>query len=734
MEDKPDEQKPAGLNRRRFIGALGAAAAAGAFLERGGGDAKGSSSTPVMYLDSYGNVVPASPAALAAGTLPPPVPSSGTPDTGTTAVATGYYQPNILMIMVDQMRAPRWVPSTWTTSGFATYLPNIYALQSQAYVFPNFFAAATACTPCRATVQTGLYPQQTCMLQTLSYGGAQPTLVPYDKATNTGYPTSGNVLSQNLSGGTPYATVWIGKWHLSANNPGGTGGPTAYGYNDTEYCIPNTSTNPYNSPSIAYPSPDGSANEGAEGSLLTGSVPPSGQNFPLGHTWNAPADQLEDGAIADAFVNIWLPHAVNDFAPAPRTPWFAGVSFVNPHDMSHFPYAYGLTITDPTDFGTPTNPPTSGYLIPPTTGYDLADKTSDEYIPALPNYYTAVPTGPLPGGTTAWNNSDNPATQPYGTYSATQGGYGKPTEQWYFQHETDNTFGAVNDQPGWLKFLNYYLWMQYCVDAQVGRVVKAIQNSPQFGQNTVILFLSDHGDYGGSHYMHRKGGGLYDEVINVPLYIKYPAQAAQKVLPYLCSTVDILPFLYFLVLGNESWRRNTGDLVHYLAGRESIADFIFSATPTQYRQTEIPNYSGGGYQPFIMHTCDEDLIAYIPNTTTQAPSHAIGFRTVDYTVPANTPYGGGKLGTYSYWPSPCAASPSPSQTQPLTTGTPATPAQEFEFYNYSPGETLSQNPQETGNQAFSAFSSGTGTWEAEANQYNNNFLSRHFDNVPLWPR
>jgi hypothetical protein len=36
MDEKRDEQKQAGVNRSRFIGALGAAAAAGAFLERGG--------------------------------------------------------------------------------------------------------------------------------------------------------------------------------------------------------------------------------------------------------------------------------------------------------------------------------------------------------------------------------------------------------------------------------------------------------------------------------------------------------------------------------------------------------------------------------------------------------------------------------------------------------------------------------------------------------------------------
>jgi hypothetical protein len=448
-------------------------------------------------------------------------------------------------------------------------------------------------------------------------------------------------------------------------------------------------------------------------------VPPSGLPFPAAH-WAAPGNQLDDGAIADAFVKTWLPHAELEFA---NTPWFAAVSFVNPHDMSHFPYAFGLTFSETIDFAQPIDPPAAGYEIPPATGCNLSTPSSDEYLAALPAAYSVLPTGPLPGGTTVWNNSDNPANQPYGTYVAGQG-YGKPTEQYAFQHETDNMFGAIISQPpaqpGWLMFLNYYLWMQSCVDDQVGRVITALQGS-QFAGNTAIVFLSDHGDYGGSHYMHRKGGGLYDEVINVPLYIQLPGQVASQVVPELCSTVDILPFLYWLVLGNDSWRSYTGDIVNYLQGRESISDFIYSSQPTQRRVTKIWNSTKTAYRPFILHTCDEDLTASIPHVGTPVPSHVIGFRTVDITV---TPYGGGKLGIYSYWPSPCPQSanapPSPSQTHPLLSGTPATPAQHFEFYFYSPYDgNLSPNPQETGNQVFT----NTGAWEPEANQYNSNFQS-----------
>ncbi|MGA2591767.1 MAG: hypothetical protein ABSH32_17785 [Bryobacteraceae bacterium] len=46
---------------------------------------------------------------------------------------------------------------------------------------------------------------------------------------------------------------------------------------------------------------------------------------------------------------------------------------------------------------------------------------------------------------------------------------------------------------------------------------------PALANNTGIVFTSDHGDYGGSHGLHAKGGGLDEEVMNVPLFVSYPS-------------------------------------------------------------------------------------------------------------------------------------------------------------------------------------------------------------------
>ncbi len=444
--------------------------------------------------------------------------------------------------------------------------------------------------------------------------------------------------------------------------------------------------------------------------------------------------QLNDGAIASAFVDYWLPSAT-------KSPWFCAVSFLGPHDMSEFPYYYGLSgVREPATVGVFGKPDflSGGFLPPPPCGNGSVTSADSDTIAPLPGAacfpaapatpYPAdgrTPTGPNGGSTVPWNNNDDPAFQPYGTWSPTLG-YGKPTLQTHFQDSTNAAFGQVGEGANpqdrgavnaWFTFLNYYFWMQSNVDAQIGRVMSALKSSI-FANNTTVVFLCDHGDYGGSHNLHGKGGALYDESINVPLYISVAGQKSSFTMPYACSSVDILPLLYTLALGSESWRTNSEDMIYYLRNRESIYDFMFSSSPTQRRTAPgIPNANGSGDQPYILHTTDEYPSAINPVSHADVPSHALAFRTVDYTVNANSapPYGGGKLGIYSFW----------NLCQPTPSTMPDNQPQQFEFYNYSPNPPGGQspapavNPGEEGNQGLTS----SGTLAAEAALFNRSFLS-----------
>jgi hypothetical protein len=269
-------------------------------------------------------------------------------------------------------------------------------------------------------------------------------------------------------------------------------------------------------------------------------------------------------------------------------------------------------------------------------------------------------------------------------------------------------------------------WMQACVDGQIGQIVTPLQansanNVPW--NNTVVIFTSDHGDYGGSHNLHQKGGALYDESINVPLYVSFPGQRQSSTAPmprnFVCSSVDIVPLVYTLALGNNSWRTNPVDIVAYRNGRESILDAIYSPSTATQRRTApgIPCVGDTSIdQPYILHTTDE-----FPGAG-GSPSHAIAFRTVDVTLttpPAGTgTYGGGKLGIYSFWAS-CATTP---VADPSSGFYP-----QYEFYDYTTISTAypSGNYAETGNQGPSSVSaeSGETTLSTRAQGYYDSFTS-----------
>jgi arylsulfatase A-like enzyme len=672
----------------------------------------------------------------------------------------GYPKYNILLIVCDQIRAPRWLPP----GGVDNILTNIAMLRNQSYVFTNFNAAATNCSPSRAAMLTGLYTQQTCIFTTQDPPSSAskpypPSLQPYNQMVGgvltpgQGFATIGDVLSTSatlrLRWGKPnYDCVWIGKWHLSANpleagssqwncNPGGNG-PFDYGFQDptTGTCIACIPTQPGSTfyPN-SYPSPNGECNQGNSGDFQgTTSISPIGDtpNFstclssgsscpPEPHpvTLNQPTtyNQLNDAAVADAFLK-WL----QNVAPTLSSKWFAAVSFVNPHDISQFPYSFGLVYPsappnctgqdfcqNPSSPPPGWHPPTAGYQAPPAAAtpnlYNSVDcqpngggmctgEMENTTVPGVPTLYSSTsqpqPLFPNTAWQASWNNNDQ--ITPYNNPPNT----GKPGLQNIYLADSKALTGQVMDVNGWYTFLNYYYWLQACVDQQIGNVLYSIGtngNPPglqhtNFWGNTIIIFTADHGEYGGSHTLHAKGGALYEEAINIPLYISvptasggYPSSAMYR--SFVCSNVDLLPYIYSAALGNESWRCLSTDMINYLNGRESIMDAIYLDTSAQQRRLSTfpvanPQYTGQT-QPYILHTSDEYwyLNGSVPHAN---PSpHAVAFRTVDTTVATseqNGPFGGGKLGIYSYWSTQTLG----STTLPIV-GYPSNP-QQFEFYNY----------------------------------------------------
>ena len=90
------------------------------------------------------------------------------------------------------------------------------------------------------------------------------------------------------------------------------------------------------------------------------------------------------------------------------------------------------------------------------------------------------------------------------------------------------------------------------VDRQIGRVLEALDNSQQ-QRETVVVFLSDHGDMDASHRMEHKSA-FYEEAARVPLIVRHPGHVPAgrvntddvvstglDVIPTLCDYAGIAP-------------------------------------------------------------------------------------------------------------------------------------------------------------------------------------------------
>ncbi len=443
----------------------------------------------------------------------------------------GRRAPNILVILVDQLRTPQWFQNGALAAGL---MPHLASLRRGGVYFTGHYTAANDCSPSRAALLTGLYTHQTgCMIT----GGS--TLAPK-------FPNWGSMLRD-----VGYRTWYFGKWHLTHGDnlwrlPADAGALERYGFAGG-----------------TYPSPDGGPGQG----------------------WRV------DPHIARQF-DAWYATA-----PAHR-PWCTTVSFVNPHDIAWW--------------------------------YRWSDQSPPEH--SAPRIVGGLPP-----------NFETPEEM-----LARR----KPRLQRSLQETAQVSFGKVPYkgpavESAWLPFMDLYLKLAHEVDKHVGHVLATLMSRPHVAENTVIVFSSDHGEYGASHGMRGKGAAAYEEALRVPLIVKdlRGVLTAAPATPRtgLTSSVDVAPLLLTIATGSNAWRSESQH--SQLAGRHDIAAMV-----------EDPSAPG---RPFVLHSTDEIVTEYaVELYAANAPRHVTAIRTPT-----------AKYALYSNWRH--------------ATNTPVSHGQERELYDYS---------------------------------------------------
>ena len=92
---------------------------------------------------------------------------------------------------------------------------------------------------------------------------------------------------------------------------------------------------------------------------------------------------------------------------------------------------------------------------------------------------------------------------------------------------------------------SYYAMIEF-LDEEFGRLLDYLERTGQ-RENTIIIFMSDHGEMLGDHGLLLKGCRFYEGLTRVPLMISWRGVIAPQITDALTELVDIAPTLYGLL-------------------------------------------------------------------------------------------------------------------------------------------------------------------------------------------
>lgn len=442
-------------------------------------------------------------------------------------------RPNILLLMVDQQHIPPKYPDNeYGNVGAAPGLKEILGFRElspgnpYAQYFPGLLRLRKNAVVLRThyTASSACVPSRTCIMTGSYKTGVDQTDGLFKSAQDVpwldpnGTPTIGDWFRA-----IGYSTHYFGKWHVSYPNRS----LEPWGFSDW-----NTSS----------PEPHGGG-----------------------------ADNLgvyRDVGFADDVVKFLSKKGKN---PSNK-PWFTVGSLVNPHDNGNWPSSWQL----PNDEGVvPWVPGGPDFTIPYQNQQSLPG-FDGRIVNLNPDGFPQDNCTQLP---TTYGESlvDKPACQM--DYSLKLGLVFKSYYEIYGV-PSPHPFQLDNDAKAWsLGYNEFYYYCQYLSDLQLRRILKALDNNG-LAENTIVVFLADHGDMAGAHGgMIQKWHNAYEEAIRVPMVISSPlvneSKDQMKEILQPTSSIDVLPTLLALAGFDESGLKGFvgADLSSHIKG-ESGGDIL----------------------------------------------------------------------------------------------------------------------------------------------------------------
>lgn len=425
--------------------------------------------------------------------------------------------PNIVIIVCDDLN-----DSIEGIGGHPqAYTPNINRIADAGVTFTNAASNAPICGPSRASLWSGIHPITSGM-----YGGDQQN----NRWYNNDYLKDKKTLFDTLINDGDYYNYATGKIHHNghespyngnANNTGGvtgiihnnimrnTDGSTGFGTKGNFGPYPNTNTPvfqgvdppwwPQGYKDNVSPPYSGFGYYQDLGNSYKWTNQNGGSNSATYTTWNyddngTPNDFSDDirDLLSDEISAQQAVNFVNNYNK--NKPFLLTVGFVRPHSPYYAPAEF---------FQEP--------FVPSIDQVQLAPINSNDYSDI---------TGPV-------NNDDKDLAQTSGW--------------WKYTQFSNMGLSAYNDAERAMKeFTQAYLACVAFVDAQVGKILDAIENSSDANirENTIVIFTSDHGYHlGEKQYIFKQSP--WEESCRVPFVVSGPGVVSGQVCATPISLVDI---------------------------------------------------------------------------------------------------------------------------------------------------------------------------------------------------
>jgi arylsulfatase len=150
-----------------------------------------------------------------------------------------------------------------------------------------------------------------------------------------------------------------------------------------------------------------------------------------------------------------------------------------------------------------------------------------------------------------------------------------------------------------------YYAMVELIDKQVGRMASALEETGQL-ENTIVIFMSDHGEMLGDHGFYLKGPHFYDEAVRVPLVFSWKDRFQTDLrADCLMELIDIAPTL-LEAAGLE--------IPEYIQGRTLLPILLGQAPAGQHRDYVFSEYYNAWTHKHsygsMLRTREEKVVVY----------------------------------------------------------------------------------------------------------------------------